>query len=295
MQKNLVWVADRGCGGFGDRMVGLVSAHFLARASGRRLWIWWKHPDMKETLRVRPQYKYQGGLQGPYINWIDKLEDPAHLFTKHQNVFFSCNQYLHKHLATPEETRKVYQSLFTEFFEPSMKEYEAFKRPCGLAFQVRFGDHQIRRWSNSKGPSPAGLAKLLKSEVGTYLKEAPGPVYLASDCDASLCIPLLGRSDVVSHPGAVEHLDRTADTTRDGMRKLLVDFMMMMECCDTFLIPWHSNLSRVAVLASSRQVINGIVYLQRASGRIECLRIDGGNYCCLFSKVDPTRPDVRIN
>jgi hypothetical protein len=280
----LVWVADQGCGGFGDRLVGLVSAYFIAQATNRQFFIWWKSPDMSSSLVIRPEYLYHPSAQeeGKLVNWIDKRRElipmlqSKQLFQGIDTVFLCCNQFLVPFLSqafTDGEIRSCYQSLLTKFFDLTTdcrKALEDFQHEAKwntysrkLAFQVRFGDHQIRRFQNNNSPNPAGLDAIL-SQLHSYLQDA-AVVYFSSDCDAELCLPSLRRhlpdSKIIYCRLPVEHIDRTRNTTVQGHRKLLIDFLMMA-ACDTFVIPWHSNLSRTAVLASPIESLHGVVYAQ---------------------------------
>lgn len=277
MISKLVWVADQGCGGWGDRMVGLASAYFIARATNRRLYIWWRYPDMSSTITVKSEYNYIPSLQSTItiIDWIDRGQAIQNELSKKQHfqtILIKCNENLYSKLPTvwiptSPQVRECYQSLLTRFFELNaslQKEIQGYETP-DVAFQIRLGDHQVRRFHGSGGnPDPKGLEGVLK-QVGLVLQQMnPRSIYFASDCDANLCLPILRqycKGNIMSCPLQVEHIDRTAAPTTEGFRKLLIDFVMMSRC-SRFLIPWHSNLSRVAVLSSKTMDLDGFIYCQ---------------------------------
>lgn len=326
----LVWVADQGCGGFGDRLVGLVSAFFIAKASNREFLICWRYPDMSSCFVIRPKYLYND-IDGAkerrkYFNWIDKRADLRHFLNAEQlnqgifkdcdTVFLSCNQFLCPFLNSKpslQDIRNCYQSIFTEFFELTpriVQKLHEFKREVKwdeennrrkMAFQVRLGDHQIRRFQHPyQAPNPEGLEAILKQLAGKL--EGSKMIYFSSDCDADLCLPILKQyvgkeTKVVACQLPVEHIDRTRNCTRDGQDKLLIDFFMMASC-DTFLIPWHSNLSRTAILHNQIPRLEGIIYSLAlvTSNRLSLFfdRISGGDgeellYC------KGLKSNVRIN
>lgn len=311
-------------------MVGLVSAWFIAKTANRQFLIWWKDPDMTSSFTIRLQYLFEDSKMNLndrmyYYNWIDKRRELMTILNQKElfkslpeTVFISCNQFLcpflHQDKRPAEaEIRACYQSLFTEFFQLSNKvlvaldslqkeaKWEQYSHK--IAFQVRFGDHQIRRFMNPKQePNPAGLEPLIKTILPELKRltdsKTSTVVYFSSDCDAHLCLPILEtyckETKIVACPLPVEHIDRTQSTTEAGHFKLLIDFLMMASC-NTFLIPWHSNLSRVAILSSPFIPLQGVTYSHPLSNpqTIQFDVIQQQNASLLYCKA--SKPNVRIN
>ena len=176
----IVWCGDKGCGGLGDRVVGIVSCYILSMYLNRKFLIHWVSPDISDAVTLNKEFSF-GRISKDLndsnvakIRWIDQRnEATAFLKKKKFNlwkdvsiVMIENNQMIHDCLFDageapfrPEDftqvTKSVYAKLFQSIFEPTtdlhvlVSEYlKEVKDSELVGIQVRMGDFQMQQSFN---------------------------------------------------------------------------------------------------------------------------------------------------
>ena len=141
--KFLIWQCKEGCGGLGDRLVGLVTCSIIAEITKRQFMIDWQSPDISSAVTINPLYdcKINKDLitKLPFVHeqWIDghrkgllsifresNLEDRWKefdvIYVRNNQPFHLLlwsNPYYSSTLGDRKEvTLKHYRNIFTNYF-----------------------------------------------------------------------------------------------------------------------------------------------------------------------------------
>lgn len=196
--KFLVWQCDVGCGGLGDRFVGLVTCSVIAELVGWQLVIDWKSPDLMSAMTINPKYNYATyreaieKMTSLHERWVDghrrgllsifnneKLEER---WSKYDVVYIKNNQPFHLCLwknphypCLPDRdtiTYQHYKKIFTQYFTISPRCYDLIQpllhlldNAQTLALHMRFGD-----WNYNVSRSKEEKEKAMLAHATKYAK-----------------------------------------------------------------------------------------------------------------------------
>ena len=284
--------------GFGDRIVGLVSAILLAKWSKRRLMIDWQFPNLGENYVN--QFPFDTDVVANKTTEVFESID-TRLKYKHriestptispaQVVFLECNQEIAKfhemaRLNFLEESMTVYRDLFTKYLKyVGEKNISPKKKQIGI--QIRTGDTHMNVGSHEFF-SKQELFNNVLTQCADFIRTSEWSpqhfeIFFTSDYDCvrefSLLLP---EYHVYHNDGAPEHLGRQNST--NGTIKTLTDLRKLQQS-DVFIISWHSNFGRMAALSAP---IDRPVYLiiQSPGGQMSSIRGPVKDKECLTRKI----------
>lgn len=302
----LVIKITRGCGGLGDRIVGLVSAIVLARYLKRSLKIWWESPDVRSVLVIPKHLQIQKlpSSKTKMFNCIDartKFEkeflDP-HLLARlaDHHIVLACNQNIAEYIYRNEgittgpyekEMREVYQSIFTNYLIPSVP--TTLEPGAYLGVQVRTGDASMIE--TSRHVIVTNLAELLKSVVQKIV-ETPSlrtydTIYFTSDHPTAhelfqkLCQQMKHGARIKTTRRCAKHFEKS-----DGTLSPVMEDMNNLIHANALIISTYSNYGRIAALANTTNCIYGF-------GR-NSIHIDQIFCKTLLTKPVPRPPILKI-
>jgi len=266
----LVCEIGLGCGGLGDRLVGLVSAILLAKLSKRTLVIRWDKPNMdaiwENQFRADPN-TLRPRKDDIHWNYIDqrfkyRRELTEAMFDKiwprHRNVYLQGNQEIASFVyGDPDgfirDVTQVYADLFTKYllvkgappFYPSPE--------SSLGIQIRAGDTHMKA-GHVEYISAEALKKNILPAVVSFIRKYPrkfASIFVTSDvpnCAALLQEQLEDTAVIVNldNQQLVTHVDRPGASLA-GLRKTVADLQTLARC-QVQLFSWVSNFGRVAAL-----------------------------------------------
>lgn len=266
-----------GCGGLGDRIVGLVSAILLARLSNRKLVIRWEKPNMdaiwENQFRGAPPRKSPNDIHWNFVDQrfkyrreLEQTRDFAVLWPRHRNVYLKGNQEIASFAYgggyngnTPEaflrDITSTYADLFTKYLTVTVPPLGV--HPETLGIQIRTGDTHMKaghvEYISAEALKNDILPEIVKF-VRTFTPKKIGTIFVTSDfphCAALLQEQLNAIPDapvIISHIAdkLVTHVDRPGASVA-GLQKTILD-LQQLAACQIQLFSWVSNFGRVAAL-----------------------------------------------
>ena len=271
-------------GGYGDRIVGLISVKLIANLLRRPFKILWTKEPMKTFLSYTP-YDYE--TVDPCAPELVKIINALDAQTRHKqymmtvhNVFpntgylvtkFYANQeiaqYLYKNRRFADRSSltdiyAAYKSLYTDILVPLPSTVEkitatlATKKPVMIGIQVRAGDFYMDPTKTHRLISdPAEGFTFLFAGIKAHADAAyeDYSVFITSDYGgaAALASSVFG-SDVLSVVEPPQHLD---EPLVGDFSKVYVDNYILSQKTDRLYITTRSNYGRVAALSAVHDLV----------------------------------------
>jgi len=276
------------CGGYGDRVVGLVSIRMLCLALNIPFYILWdkedvhKYIDYDEYDFARLEIKDKDVVYYDYVDNQQGLKellqgDMERMFDKDKINYFYLNQevsqYLYKNKGVLrdyyEDIMGEYKGLYSRILKPRMYIMERVNGILGkdksgiiVGVQVRCGDYYMK---TNKGESHRTIVCFYVDEILNNIKRHCdgifGDVYsifLTTDnaevYDRSLCN--WEESRIIYNDDMIQHLDREA--LNDDISKVFVDNYILSQRTCMMFITVQSNYGRVACLSSVHDNVYGL-------------------------------------
>jgi len=274
-----------GCGGLGDRIVGLVSAILLAKLSRRKLVIRWESPNMDAIWENQfrggaPPRKSPNDIRWDFIDQRFKYRRELEktpldvLWLRHRNVYLRGNQEIASFAYSghnggdndPEaflrDITSTYADLFTKYL--TVKNLVIPPRgvreepPLTLGIQIRTGDTHMKaghvEYISAEALKTNILPEIVKFIVGWQGPKKIDTIFMTSDfpqCAALLQDQLAAIPDapiIISHIAdkLVTHVDRPGASVA-GLQKTILD-LQQLAACRVQIFSWVSNFGRVAAL-----------------------------------------------
>lgn len=262
----LVYKSLQSCpAGFGDRIVGLVSAILLAKWSNRKLMIDWQHPYL--GVNYVNQFPFDStqiaDMTYENLDCIDHRDKYKELIQTRPNlsesqvVFLECNQEIasfHAEAKTKNflfESAEVYRNLFTIYFKCLIPSSLLCSRKQ-IGIQIRAGDTYMKVGYDEFFTKHNLIDNILPKCANLIRTSGWSPdeydVFLTSDTNCSLELrELLSEYNILYTDGIIEHLGR--QNTLSGTEKTLSD-LNQLKHSHIFIISWHSNYGRLAALSA---------------------------------------------
>jgi hypothetical protein len=274
-----IFAADKPyIGGYGDRIVGLISCKVMADLLGRNFRILWTRENIRPYFTY-DKYDYENELAYDTIlyNVIDNqtllkqtlmtsanpFEKTFHMFNinvdisqyLYKNPRFSNRDYYHDILST-------YRTLYTDIFVPTpacMRHVESVvpsdTSGAVIGIQIRTGDIYIpniynntyRVMDNPDVTLPSMLQTIKRHIEQTYRAYK---VFLTSDYELIYTIAkgIWDPTALLYDAHPVQHLDRAP---KGDMTKLFADSYILSQKTHALYISECSNFGRVAALSST--------------------------------------------
>ncbi len=272
-------------GGFGDRIVGLITSKLMAKVLNREFKICWS----KENIRPYFDYSKYDFEAAPLAvnktyNYIDAINTIKHIMKTKINIFpYDCvkihlNQdisqylYLNKNLKISskylEDIFAMYKTLYTDIFLPTprlLKDIETvsnFSTGNTIGIQIRAGDAYIQTGQAHdshhqpiKDPEQTirDVLRKIKGHLENSMESDGNPfqIFVTSDYGRikELSSEVFGEAANILHfDQKVQHMDRRLE---ENFSKIFVDNYILSQKCCRLYISEYSNYGRIAALSSA--------------------------------------------
>lgn len=269
-----IYAADKQyIGGYGDRLVGLVTCKVMADLLGRNFRILWTNENIRPYLNY-DIHDYENELKYDTIrlDFIDKQhelrqqlppfeDDVFYLFNLNQNIA----QYLYKnslyaHRDYYRDMFTAYEALYTRMLVPTpalIEQVQSFMpriAPAILGIQIRTGDMYIRNVQNNahvvirdpEAALPGILSRIKEHAERTFCDYK---IFLTSDYEGiyTIACKVWTTSHILYNHLPIQHMDRA---NNGDILKIIMDHYILSQKTDRLYISHASNFGRVAALSN---------------------------------------------
>lgn len=269
-------------GGYGDRIVGLLSVYVLADVFKKPFKLLWTKEPIHSHVDIA-KWSIDSITVPPYISTILILSHEPHSLLRQlrtslpSRIFpyevtkFIVNQELIRHLyknphmasvhKIPYSERMIsaYQTLYTQILPPTQRTLNTIQTITGgykefVGIQIRGGDNYMNPTESHKVLDVLALPTLLQ-QIAVHLqdKDKDLPIFLTSDIGAKAyeCATQVWGTRVVYNADPVQHMDwKGGAEDAAGSWKVYVDNYILANCTTRLYITYASNYGRVAALAA---------------------------------------------
>ena len=264
------------CGGLGDRIVGLVSAIMIAKATQRKLLINFQEPPVTDHLWTvscpyAPHAPQLNSAVSVDLELIDKRFKYKHeLSTLNLNEWWNhapvvrlrCNQeiasflydnphYPHLKDRFSQDVSEIYAQLFTTYLvpRPTMKNHWTINKKL-VGVQIRCGDISMGcghvQFLSSEHLRTV-IVPMLKDNISKFWSPTDYALFVTTDSEECYALLISQFKDyvVLRNDGPVDHFEKQGNP--HGTDKTLRDLLILSKT-DVMVISVHSNFGRIAAL-----------------------------------------------
>ena len=277
-------------GGYGDRIVGLVTIKLLSKKLNRKFYILWEKENIKEYIDYS---KYDFSLidfnenktKIGYYNLIDKQKElKPYLMTKHINTsnklfpydltVFNVNTEIAQYLYIRQEFRKdyyndifsIYKNLYNDILIPKKSILhmvhhilEKSKLDKIIGIQIRAGDIWLKIGPYNPIKSSSKIVEILENikKHILLLNLSKYMIFITSDYPKikKLSQSIFGKDNILYYDIPIIHLDRHNNKNSCHMSKIFIDNYILSQKTDILYISKMSNFGRVSALSCSHNNI----------------------------------------
>lgn len=272
-------------GGFGDRLVGIVSTLSICKATGSTFLIKWHDTNMSEYFDYEKYDYFKQNISGTVLNYVnhssselfeifstknidDLFNADIILFNTNQNITEAlCTNILYKDIMGKYETciKTIYESILNEYLKPKQNIIEEVRALLSVdiktvGIQLRFGDYfmdndkkQIghNTHNTSLGKNIENIFPFINDIINTY---SDYKIFITSDINIKPMLNYLScPHNILYYDMLPTHIERSID--KNGIIKSFVDFIMLCNCHILF-ISYESNFGRCAGLMNQHNNIH---------------------------------------
>lgn len=273
-----------GSGGYGDRIVGMLSIFTVANLLNRKFLIKWESPNISDSITINPEYDYhqfEDILKGKSIknyhimNKSGKMGflrniDLEKYFPEDVSIVQINNEWVKELQFNPlykdkinylETIDEFYKDFYGKIFIPTkniVDEIQILNIDYNntLGIQIRTGD---------QGMTKSGATLLLKN-MNIVCKDIVdhinilfpnNPIFLTCDNSEIYTIfkELCKDREIIYNDKPILHLDK--NKVNSGLEKVFVDNIILSNL-KYLLISLHSNFGRIAAMMSKSEVLHSI-------------------------------------
>jgi hypothetical protein len=264
-------------GGYGDRIVGLVSCKLIAKAMNREFRIHWQKEDVSRYIDYS-KYKTTDITGSNTVHCQAQHEVKHDLMTNHNclnssKTVFILNQEIAQYLYTNprynlsevyyRDIFDVYKSLYTDILVPTPYVSDVVNNVCGksacpiIGVQIRAGDVYIgnngKYGSYSVFSNPSDNIRNYLSKIKNHIEQRYAVpnyrVFITSDYDdiKKIATTLWTPDHILYYDEPVQHIDRPVS---GEFGKFYIDNYILSQCTNEMYISTYSNYGRVAALSA---------------------------------------------
>jgi hypothetical protein len=273
-------------GGFGDRIVGLISIKTISRLLNRLFFISWTKENVKSYIDYTKYdfnilqddvaiYSYidnQLGLKDYLMNCPDVFPNKTNIFYLNQEIA----QYIYKNPRFSyrnyhQDIIREYKELYTDVLKPTDYITRVIKNLINghnhiVGIQLRCGDKFM-----STNPNELHDTKIYDKldAILMNIKEKCDSVnegdraneysvFITSDCSEvyDKAVNIWGQNKIIYLDDPIQHLDR--NPVNSDIKKVFVDSILLSQYTEMLFISKHSNFGRIAALSCKHSNIYGI-------------------------------------
>lgn len=267
-------------GGYGDRIVGLISCRVIAEVLDQDFKINWTKENIRPYFNYS-KYDYElcdlSGIIKQRIGFIDNYSEqellhcpnvsPSVLLNTYHNKLYvnrEISNYLYKfpefsHRSFQDDIYRIYKTLYTDIFVPTEFVDQKIQTMLSdtvcpiIGIQIRTGDIYIDTFWNSYKviDSPETTLPVLLSKIKEHIdidyKEYK--VFLTSDYGNihNVAMQVWEKNSLLYIDDKVKHMDREPE---GDFSKIFVDNYILSQKTDRLYISDCSNYGRVAALSA---------------------------------------------
>jgi hypothetical protein len=271
-------------GGYGDRIVGIISTKLCAKILGKDFGIFWQKENVSDWIDY---HKYQSTLPVEIHNLIDldsksnKGDITQYLVNAPlSNIFNNKNgdigllsnsdisQYLYENKSFKSKELHYdgiiteYKQLYTDTLKPTQKSLDIINSLVGtntttniIGIQIRTGDKYMTGSDHQIFDDPETqiyeLFLLIKSQQPSQQSYR---VFITSDyvgCYA-IATKVWNSGQIIYYDEVIEHIDKPTDKNNNiptGIAKMYIDNYILSQCTSRLYISDYSNYGRIAGLS----------------------------------------------
>ena len=261
-------------GGFGDRIIGIISSLALCEYTGAELFISWNDTQLYDffdypRLTVPPI----GAIKSYCDHDLNSLKNKFYNKTPSQiNDMFQCdhlcfntNQNIWQYLTVTEPyesyTHRLFEKLFVSILKPKptiTTTVEQFTKTPLVGIQLRFGDvimNSERQQINNPQHNHFPLGNNLNAVRNTLKKiideNIDNTIFITSDIDILRYFDFSQYTNIVMYNKPSVHIERSIN--KEGLDKCFVDFMVLCKCTKLYITA-ESNFGRCPGIISGSSV-----------------------------------------
>jgi len=315
LNKCIVWWAPPCAGGLGDRILGIASTFCIAKMLGREFLVKWDNTDLSSAFSINPVYNfYTYNIPSEYIqtdsksaqayfketNLKTEWEGKNVMIWSNQNLF----QYAWEKFISFSTHEPVYEFAWEKFVSVHESAYESelslavikvfsniFKvqenilekldslPEYDVGIHIRTKDNQIYNKENEEEQRYDIWTALVS--VRDHLRDTGNvspTVFLASDCLLSHKIAKELFPDISYIEGPIVHSGtlEPEKLNTEGVRKVMLDLLILCQKCKKLYLGIHTNFSRIAGMYN----LNREIYYHKG---LLILGVDKRDFCNYFS------------
>lgn len=268
-------------GGYGDRIIGLISIKLISKLLNKPFYILWKKENIKKYLNYD---KYDFSLiktennDIKYFELIDDQLELKHYLLNSKNLFpneiniFKLNQEISQYLyKNPlfidkdyfQDIISEYEKLYSDILVPTnflIKKIEHLTKDKSniVGIQLRCGDCYMKNcadWHNTNNKDNI-IGKLLKIKYMVERKfKKDYNIFFTTDNIEILKIlyNIFNSNKIIYNDDEIQHLDRPA--INDDISKTFLDSFILSQKTEMLFISKNSNFGRIAALSSHHNEI----------------------------------------
>lgn len=252
-------------GGFGDRIIGMISCLALSKKYNCEFYIRWIDTNIDDYFKYR---KFDENIKGSEkkilcqtlgefkeINFKD--------FNNIDNFFLNTNQNFWQFIIKEnyeKETLNLFKELFSVYFKPRKGLVKKVEDLIGnkeiVGIQLRFGDvlmDKERKQINNPQHNhfPLGEDINRARDLIIRLINENKRVFITSDINLNNIIDISKYKNVIYQDKLPIHIERSQD--KNGLDKCYIDFIALTKCKKLY-ITYESNFGRCPALISNCEV-----------------------------------------
>jgi hypothetical protein len=266
-------------GGFGDRVIGIISSIAFCEYVGAKFLINWADTRLSDffdytEFSIDAKHFNTGDTFKSYCcHSVQELKQTFHGKSKSNLIdLFSCdhlrfntNQNLWQYLSVDEPyelyTKRLFAKLFTSILKPKLHltniVSQFTKHEC-IGIQLRFGDvimnterQQINTPQYNHFPLGNDINAVRKLLQRLFEENCGKSIFLTSDINIASYMDLSNYPNLLMYNKPSVHIERSID--KEGLDKCFVDFLVLCQC-KTLYITAESNFGRCPGIISGSQV-----------------------------------------
>jgi len=270
----ICFTPDKIVGGYGDRIIGLLSVRMLSKALGRDFYILWNKENIRPYINyAKYDYERLEKKGSEHIRWLidtpfeikHYLQSSAKLFDDADATLFYVNYDMAQYLYTnplfadinyPTAILGEYQTLYTDILVPTDSLMGVIDRFTAdkvniIGIQIRCGDIYI---ANAKEPYCLEETVTRAHDILTAIKNRccikypTYSIFLTTDYDEIYTIAktVWDPSQIIYNSDPIQHIDRPIG---EDTSKVFIDNYILSQRTIELYISDYSNYGRVAALS----------------------------------------------
>jgi hypothetical protein len=270
-------------GGYGDKIVGLVSSLMISKLINYKFKICWERDNFNDYFDIQhliiksDNFNENNSKKYDHIDFKNYfIKNKNNIFPYKFNIITIGNEISHFLVKNDnlsidyfyEHILNYYQNIYKNILIPKKNINDEINKLCInknnpiVGIQIRMGDSYIKNikgfdslFSSHRINSTKNKLKELLKYIKTNIKFKQYSVFITSDFYDNFTISKEIFDDVIYYNSKITHSGQSKNI---NFIKILVDNIFLANKCDQLFISQHSNFGRIAALANKSDDIYDI-------------------------------------